>query len=97
MSKVASNLGGCFFPSCRGLPTHGIGGKSARSGGGSLMFLSSVHRSARDEELAVGEHCPEDVDSAPREGDDGLMVAFALLPFARVEGAAVAVAQRGER
>jgi len=36
-------------------------------------------------------------DSAPREGDDGLMVAFALLPFARVEGAAVAVAQRGER
>ena len=46
----------------------------------------------RDEMLAVGEHGPQDVDAATREGDDGLMVAFALLPFARVEGATVVAA-----
>jgi len=33
-----------------------------------------VHRSARDEVLAVAEHCPQDIDSATRPGDDGLMI-----------------------
>lgn len=32
---------------------------------------------------------PQDVDAAPGQSDDGLMVAFALAPFTGVESAAV--------
>jgi hypothetical protein len=45
---------------------------------------------------SVVEHGPEDVDAPAGEGEDGLVVAFALASLAVVEGAAVGVAERAE-
>jgi len=54
------------------------------------MFLSTgFGRGDRGEGLPVLQHCPEHVDAAPRESDDGLVMAFALLPLAYVEGLAL--------
>jgi hypothetical protein len=46
---------------------------------------------------ALVEHRPEDVDAAPRERDEGLVVAFPFGALAVVEGSAERVAERAER
>ena len=49
-----------------------------------------------DVRLAPLQHRPEDIDAAPGEGDQSLVVAFSLAPLALVEGAAVRAMQRAE-
>ena len=48
----------------------------------------------RRERTAVAQQCPEDVDQAAGQGEQGLMVAFALASLAGIEGAAVGAVQR---
>src|SRR6266851_4982715 len=63
---------------------------------GSLMFLSTPGRGVRGEGSALLKHGPENVDAAPGERDDRLMVMLAFLALARIEGFALRAAQRGE-
>ncbi len=48
------------------------------------------------ERLAGSEDGPEDIDTAAGEGDDCLMMAFSLAPFALIERAAEGVGERAE-
>ena len=61
------------------------------------MFLSSGELMVGLVEGAVAEHGEEDVAPAPGEGDEGLVVAFALGDFAVVVGPGDGVAKGGER
>jgi hypothetical protein len=61
------------------------------------MFLSSSQSMVGLVEGAVAEHGVEDVAAPASEGDEGLVVAFALGDFAVVVGAGDGVAERGER
>jgi hypothetical protein len=58
--------------------------------GSSGCFGSGLERRPRMEDG------PEDIHTPAGQGDDGLMMAFSLAPFAIVEGAAVIVAEGAE-
>jgi hypothetical protein len=60
------------------------------------MLQPSSKFEVRAEGLSVLEHGPEDVDAAPRQGDNGLVVALSLASLALVEGAAVGMGQGAE-
>ena len=49
-----------------------------------------------DVQLAPLQHRPKDIDAAPGERDQGLVVTFALAPLARVKGPAVRTMQRAD-
>ena len=60
------------------------------------MRSSSGHLEVGLEGRSILHDCPEDVHATTGKSDDGLVMTFALAPFAGIEGAAVWLAERAE-